>query len=266
MIRLIATDVDGTLVKDSSREVYEEYIDGIKRLTDMGIYFAVASGRQYGSIRRMFDRAERELIYIAENGAHIIMNGKTVSMTKMDRGYVEEIMTDLRGYYKEGCHVVASTSKGCLIESKDKDFIHLISEEYRNDVRLTEDILGEKEDIIKLAIYRKGGIRSIGEAVLIPKWKERVKTCMAGEEWVDFMDFSVDKGNALMTVQKKLGIGREETMAFGDNNNDMGLILAAGESYAVENAVMELKEKAKHICRSYEEKGVYQVLKSLWEK
>lgn len=266
MIKLIATDVDGTLVKDSSREVYEEYIDIIKKLTDRGIYFAVASGRQYGSIRRMFERTERELLYIAENGAHIIMNGKTVSMTKMDRAYVEEIMEDLRGYYKEGCHVVASTPNGCLIESKDKDFIHLISEEYRNDVRLTEDILGEKEDIIKLAIYRKGGIRSIGEEVLIPKWKERVKTCMAGEEWVDFMDFSVDKGNALMTVQKKLGIEREETMAFGDNNNDMGMILAAGESYAVENAVMELKEKAKHICQSYMEKGVYRVLKGLCEK
>ncbi len=266
MIKLIATDVDGTLVKDSSREVCGEYIDIIKKLTDLGIYFMVASGRQYGSIRRMFERAERELLYIAENGAHIIMNGETVSMTKMNRAYVEEIMTDLRGYYKEDCHVVASTPNGCLIESKDKDFIHLISEEYRNDVRLTEDILGEKEDIIKLAIYRKGGIRSIGEAVLIPKWKERVKTCMAGEEWVDFMDFSVDKGNALQTVQKKLGISREETMAFGDNNNDIGMILAAGESYVVENGVKELKEKAKHICKGYEEKGVYQVLRALWEE
>ena len=89
MIKLIATDVDGTLVKDSSREVCGEYIDIIKKLTDLGIYFMVASGRQYGSIRRMFERAERELLYIAENGAHIIMNGETVSMTKMNRAYVE---------------------------------------------------------------------------------------------------------------------------------------------------------------------------------
>lgn len=262
MIKLIATDVDGTLVKDSSKEVNEIYIDMIRKLTDQGIYFMVASGRQYGSIRKMFQRAERNLLYIAENGAHIVMDGKTVSMTKMDRRYVEEIMTDLRSYYNKGCHVVASTGNGCLLESKDEEFIRLISEEYRNDVRLTDDILGEGEDIIKLAIYQKGGIRHIGERELIPKWKDKVKTCMAGEEWVDFMDFSVDKGNALQFVQKKLGILREETMAFGDNNNDIGLLKAAGESYAVENGVLELKKAAKYICKSYEELGVYQVLKT----
>lgn len=263
MIKLIATDVDGTLVKDSSKEIYDEYADVIRRLTDKGIYFMVASGRQYGSIRKMFEKTERDLLYIAENGAHIVVNGKTLSMTRMNRNDVEEIMADLRSYYKEGCHVVASTGNGCLLESKDDSFIRLMSEEYRNDVRLTEDILGENEDIIKLAIYKKGGIRHIGEQVLIPKWKDRVKTCMAGEEWVDFMDFSVDKGNALKIVQKELGIWKEETMAFGDNNNDIGLLRAAGESYAVENAVQELKAEAKHICKAYDKKGVYQVLNTL---
>ncbi|MBQ7067398.1 MAG: HAD family phosphatase [Lachnospiraceae bacterium] len=263
MVKLIATDVDGTLVKDSSKEVDERYIEVIKRLTDKGIYFIVASGRQYGSIRKMFEQAGNELLFIGENGAHIVINGETVSMTKMDRAYVEGIMVDLRSYYKDNCHVVASTTNGCLIESKDESFIRLMSEEYRNDVRLTKDILAEGQDILKLAIYKKGGIRHIGESYLIPKWKDKVKTCMAGEEWVDFMDFSVDKGNALQFVQRKLGISPEETMAFGDNNNDLGLLQAAGESYAVENAVKELKEKAKYICKGYEELGVYQVLERL---
>lgn len=265
MIKLIATDVDGTLVKDSSKEVNGKYIEIIKKLTDQEIYFMVASGRQYGSIRKMFEKAGNSLLYIAENGAHIIMNGETVSMTRMDRNYVEGIMADLRAYYKENCHVVASTANGCLLESKDESFIRLMSEEYRNDVRLTEDILGEGEDIIKLAIYKKGGIRHIGESHLIPKWKDKVKTCMAGEEWVDFMDFSVDKGNALQFIQKKLGILPEETMAFGDNNNDLGLLRAAGESYAVENAVDELKAEAKHICKGYDKLGVYEILKGVSE-
>lgn len=262
-IKLIATDVDGTLVKDSSREVYDEMIEIIRELTDAGYHFVVASGRQYGSIRRMFERAERKLNYIAENGAHIILNGENYSVTKMNRGDVEGIMTDLRALYSQGCHVVASTAKGCYLESKDSDFINLIANEYRNDVTLTDDILAEDADIIKLAVYKKGTIRSIGESMLIPKWKDKVKTTMAGEEWVDFMDKSVDKGNALRKIQEALCISRDDTMAFGDNNNDLGLILAAGESYAVENAVEEVKEAAKHICPDYTQKGVYQVLKRL---
>lgn len=264
-IRLIATDVDGTLVKDSSREVGDEIIEAIQRLTDQGIYVAIASGRQYGSIRRMFEPARRNLLYIAENGAHIVRDGKTYGLTKMERVHVEEIMADLRSLYKEGCHVVASTSKGCFLESKDEDFIRLISESYRNDVTLTDDILAEDAEFVKLAIYHKESIRQIGESFLIPKWKDKVKTCMAGEEWVDFMDFSVDKGNALKTLQEGLGILPKETMAFGDNENDLGLLHAAGESYAVGNALPVVKEAAKHVCEPYWEQGVYQVLKTLYK-
>lgn len=262
-IRLIATDVDGTLVKDSSREVYDEMIEMIRQLTDAGCRFVVASGRQYGSIRRMFEPTKRKLHYIAENGAHIILNGETYSVTKMERDYVEGIMKDLRALYPQGCHVVASTAKGCYLESKDSGFIDLIANSYRNDVMLTEDILKEDAEIIKLAVYKKGGIRSIGESLLIPKWKDLVKTTMAGDEWVDFMDRSVDKGNALKKIQSVLGVSREETMVFGDNNNDLGLILAAEESYAVENGVEEVKKAAKHICPDYTQKGVYQVLKEV---
>lgn len=206
MIKLIASDVDGTLVKDSSPEIDPEYIPLLREVADQGIYFAVASGRQYGSIRKMFEEVERNLIYIAENGAHIVMGGKTVSMVEMNRGYVEEIIWDLRKFYNQDCHIVASTTDGCLLESKDEQFIELMREGYRNDVRFTSDILKENEPIIKVSLYRSKDIRSIGESVLIPKWKNRVKSCMAGEEWVDFMDFSVDKGKALRYVQNKLGI------------------------------------------------------------
>lgn len=265
-IKLIATDVDGTLVKDSSREVYDEMIEVIRSLRDAGLHFVIASGRQYGSIRKMFEPTERKLCYIAENGAHIIVNGENFSVTKMNRDYVEEIMADLRGLYSEGCHVVASTANGCYLESKDEAFIHLISEEYRNDVTLTEDILKADADIIKLAVYKKGTIRSIGESFLIPKWQDKVKVTMAGEEWVDFMDKSVDKGNALKKIQEYFHISREETMVFGDNNNDLGMILSAEESYAVENAVGELKAKAKHICPDYTKKGVCQVLRQLLDE
>lgn len=265
-IRLIATDVDGTLVKDSSREVGDEVIEAIQKLTDQGIYFTIASGRQYGSIRRMFERAQRNLLFIAENGAHIVKDGQTYGLTKMERAHVEEIMADLRSLYSQDCHVVASTSKGCFLESKDEDFIHLIRENYRNDVTLTEDILAEDAEFVKLAVYQKGSIREIGESFLIPKWKEKVKTCMAGEEWVDFMDFSVDKGNALKILQEGLGIAPEETMVFGDNENDIGLLRAAGESYAVENALPVVKEAAKYVCPPYWEHGVCQVLRTLYEK
>ena len=54
MIKLIATDVDGTLVKDGTMTINPEYMTVIRKLTEMGITFVVCSGRQYDSERKLF--------------------------------------------------------------------------------------------------------------------------------------------------------------------------------------------------------------------
>ena len=265
MIRLIATDIDGTLVKESTSQIYPELLEVIREWTDMGGYFCVASGRQYHSIRHMFGQVSGRIIYLAENGAHVRYKEKDILVQKMRRDYVERIMMQLRDYYND-CDVVVSSTEGSLLETKNHDFLNFFTEGYHNKYRVVEDILKEDADIIKIAIYRKNSIRELGEEVLIPAWQDKVKTCMAGEEWVDFMDASVDKGNALKVIQEHLGVTAEETMAFGDNDNDIGLLMAAGESYAVENARDSVKTRAKHICPPYHEKGVYWVVRAILEE
>lgn len=262
MIKLIATDIDGTLVKESTSVIYPELLEAIRIWTDAGNYFCVASGRQYYSIKNMFDEVSDRIIYLAENGAHVRYGHQDILIQKMRRDYVEGIMKQLRSYYGE-CETVVSSTDGSLLETHDQEFLDFFEKGYKNKYRLVEDVLAENTDIIKIAIYRKGSIRELGEKILIPTWKDKVKTCMAGEEWVDFMDASVDKGNALKVIQNYLGVSAEETMAFGDNDNDIGLLQAAQESYAVENARESVKAQAKHTCPSYQEKGVYQVISNL---
>ena len=265
MIKLIATDIDGTLVKESSPELPDKLIRLFRQLCDRGLIVTVASGRQYASVSKMFAPVDRKLCYIMENGAHILIGDETVYQVPMKREYVEEIMKHLRKYYSQGCHVVASTTRGCYLETRDQDFIDRIRYRYRNEVFLTDDILSEDAVYCKLAVFKEGNIRPIGEADLIPTWKDRVKVTMAGEEWVDFMDHSVDKGNGLGILLDKLNIDSSEVMAFGDNENDIGLMQAAGESYAVGNAVEKVQKAASHICPPYWEDGVESVLRKLLE-
>ena len=264
MIKLVVTDVDGTLVKESSNALEPELFFFFNHLSNQGIQFVVASGRQYASIRKLFEPVQDKLIFVAENGAHIVKNETDLFVQKMKTDYVVDIMKDLRTYYPY-CHVVASTSKGCLLESKDDQFIDMIKNGYKNETTLVNDITVYAEQILKLAIYQKGGIRAIGESYLIPRWDPFVKTCMAGEDWVDFMDASVDKGNAVRKIQEQLEVSYEDTMTFGDNDNDIGLMKAGYYSYAVENAVEAVKQNANFKCASYNEKGVYQILKTLYE-
>lgn len=114
-----------------------------------------------------------------------------------------------------------------------------------------EDVLAEEEVILKIAVYHRGSIRQLGEELLIPQWGGLVKTCVAGEEWVDFMDASVDKGNALRTLQQFFGVAKEETMAFGDNTNDIGLMRQPASAMQVENARREVRQAARFTCPSY---------------
>ena len=261
-IRLIATDIDGTLVKESSPEVDPEVVRVMHELTKHGILCCVASGRQYYSIRAMFREIADEIVYIAENGAHIVYKGKDLSVTDMKPEFAAEIIQTLRTY-GEDYDFVVSTPQGSLIESSNEAFISLIRDGYRNKMEVVQDVLAGAPRIIKSAIRHEGSIRAVGEAELIPVWKDRVKVCMAGEEWVDFMDASVDKGNAIRFIQDYFKVGYEETMTFGDNENDIGLMKAAGVSFAVENARDTVKQAARYSCPDYTKQGVCQVLKEL---
>ncbi len=262
MIKLVATDIDGTLIKDSTPDLYPEMIEAIKTLIKQGVIFCAASGRQYHSLRNVFRDIDDNIVYIAENGAQIRYQDEDISVTPMKREYVEALIKQLRKYYKT-CDIIVSTPNGSFLESDNKEFIDLITYGYRNKFTLVNDVLEEDAKVIKISIYQKESIRELGEEVLIPQWRDKVKACMAGEEWVDFMDASVDKGHAISFVQRYFNVEKSETMAFGDNNNDIGMLQEAGESYAVENARDEVKKAAKYTCPSYLEKGVYQVVKGL---
>lgn len=68
MIKLIATDIDGTLVKDGSLLIDPEYMSVIDRLIDKGIIFVVCSGRQFSSEFKLFAPIKHKLLYITDGG------------------------------------------------------------------------------------------------------------------------------------------------------------------------------------------------------
>ena len=266
MIKLVASDIDGTLVKDSTPKLYPEIIEAIQELKKKNILFFAASGRTYESIRAMFSDVETDIGYVAENGAHIVYQGKNLHVCSMKKSLVEEIFHDVELFEKPYECVVSTPNGSYLKNNTSERFVKLMEEGYQNKISFVENYHDILEPIIKIALYHPGSIRDVGETVLIPKWSKKLKVCVAGEEWVDFMDASVDKGNALQFLQHYFQIVEDETMAFGDNSNDVGMMRAAGHSYAVENARDEVKQAAKYSCLSYDKKGVYEILKGLYRK
>ena len=75
MIKLIASDIDGTLLIEGTDKINPEIFEVIKKLKEKGIIFAAASGRQYGSIRKLFAPVKDDIIFITDNGSSVFCRG-----------------------------------------------------------------------------------------------------------------------------------------------------------------------------------------------
>ena len=260
MIKLIATDIDGTLLNEGQDNINPEIFEVILKLKEQGIMFAAASGRQYVSMRQLFKPVEQEMIFISENGANVVCRGYEMSFIELNQRNAEDLIHYIRK--QPGCYLTVSAGRTMFVEDKDPEFLEILQKSYHNDLTLVDDVLAQNITPIKISIFKKDGVPDIAEKV-IAEWSDRFNTVIAGELWIDFMDYEADKGNALKKIQKIMNIRKEETMAFGDNHNDIGMMKSAGESYAVANAQPEVLKAAKHIADTNVNNGVLKVMKKL---
>ena len=72
MVKLIASDLDGTILRKGAQSVEPSTIKVIEQLVNKGMYFAPASGRQIVSLKRLFEPVSDKLVYIAERMEHYV--------------------------------------------------------------------------------------------------------------------------------------------------------------------------------------------------
>ncbi len=262
-IKLIATDIDGTLLPEGTDQINAEIFDAVLRLKEKGVVFAGASGRQYYSMAHLFEPVKNDMIFIAENGAYVNCRGTDILKCVMDREAVVRLVGKLREI-PGGC-ITLNARDGFYVEDRDPHFLDLILNGYHNNVYQVEDVLAVDVDVIKVSLYMERDIEEQA-AFLMPQWEDCFTGTIAGDIWLDFMCKGVNKGSALRSIQKTLSIRPEETMAFGDNLNDIEMLQSAGYSYAVGNAREEVKAAAKYVADTNVNDGVLKVLKALLEE
>lgn len=260
MIRLIVSDIDGTLVPEGSTKLNPEYMEVIRNLCAHGVQFALSSGRQTSSMDAVFHPVRDLVYYLSDNGACIQKDGETLRDICMSP-------TDLNAALKDiltipDCHTVLSTKRQCYTNSGDRDFLHLIFEEYKLKGDAIEDITVHTNECIKLSLYSESGSKRLYD-LLYERWKDVFAIAISGAKWLDINDFRSSKGNAVQWVQEKLSISPDETVAFGDNFNDISMFQCAKISYASVLSHPDVKKAAKFQVPSYEEDGVLQVLKQI---
>jgi len=262
-VKLVAVDMDGTLLFPD-KAMPDWAIPLVKRLIDQDIMFAVSSGRLYHNLMKLFEEVVHDIVLIAENGALVMDKGEIVYssvITREDARLLLEEVRKLPGTKTTICGLDA----GYLFASEIEDLADALSSGYfANPVVIdTIDDIPEGEQILKFAIFDEAGdaVTTIRDGLAHVDHKFQV--AVSGAEWADIMNVGVNKGVAMKALQAKYGITYEETMAFGDQLNDMEMMSEAYYSYAMANGIPELKAVSNFEAPSNEESGVLKVVEEL---
>ncbi len=261
-IRLVAVDMDGTLL-DADRAVPDSIWPLIAEMGRRGILWCPASGRQYATLARDFERAEAEVVVIAENGAFVVRDGKEISSDVVATAVVADVVEVGRRLHAEGLLVgtVVCGKRTAYVESTDADFRAEV-DPYYAEVTVVDDLLTVEDEVLKIATHDAGPVAETTYPALA-HLRTSHQVVISGAHWVDVMNTGTHKGAALEAVQRSLGISREETVAFGDYLNDMELIAAAGTSFAMANAHPRVRATARFGAPANTEDGVARILAGL---
>ena len=258
-VRLIASDMDGTLLNGRG-ELDPDFFIVFEQLQRHGIRFAAASGRQYDGLRKTFSPVADRMLFIAENGAYVADSRNEWLVEDMDRKTAARLIVQIRDV--EGACIVLAGRDSAYIEDSLPEFVRE-ARRYYTRCEQVDDLLSVKGDrLLKIAIYDfKGAVNN--SYPYLKHLADRFQVAVSGERWMDISRKGANKGNALELIQRRLGISAVETMVFGDQMNDAEMMRQAGFSYAVANAVPEIRKMAAFTAPSNEDNGVIHVLREV---
>ncbi len=251
--KLIASDIDGTLIPYGRFTLPEELFPLIRRLERQGVLFCPASGRQYHSLRRLFAPVADEICCLCENGAAVFGPGREdaaplLSLTAMPRKDALEIARQIAACPPaeaviSGPNTTYTCGAGERL-SRDLDL------RLHNNVRALADFSDIAEEIIKVSAFcPEGTEKPLG--ILRPRWGEAYQAAVSGPHWIDFN--LADKGLGLRALCRSLSIDPGDVWAFGDNYNDVSMLLAAGTPWLMDTADRALLERFPRHCRNVPE-------------
>ena len=265
MIKAIFIDIDGTL-RDSDKNLSLRTINAVKKVTDKGILVILCSGRP----RRYTEQISRECnarkYIITSSGGNIYdyQENKIIYVNEMDKEALIKLYQianpeDVRYIMNVGEGRVVNKVKHADQEIKlnedIKDFV------YKNPVvqcTIADSNFDKIKNLIpKIEKVENIEIKNRHKSLLDDKFKDD-KTIFC-----DIANINSNKGNAVKKLLEILNIKKEDTIAIGDDNNDLSMFEQVGYKVAVDNAIDIVKEKADEITLSNDEDGVAIYLEKL---
>ena len=263
MIKLVATDMDGTFLnrqgsfdKARLRAVLDDF-------AQKGILFAAASGRPLLALEKMFADYHHQMAFIAENGTLVKADGSIIFESGLSKpAYLDIIDTLLENPYLSGYDFLLSGEKGAYLHQKASDeYAHFISHYYEN-VQRVPNLAHIEDAILKVTANFSGDTVRQGEAWFHQR-VDFARAVTTGFKSVDIIDSRVNKRTGLEALCQAFEIDSSEVLAFGDNLNDFEMMGFAGTAIATQNARPEIKNISDEVIGDCDEEVVMTYMERL---
>ena len=159
MIKLIASDIDGTLISEGTHEFPKELGEIIDRLKSLGIMFVAASGRQYKSMYRLFKDKAEDVIFVSGNSSYIKCRDYDIKEHRMPKAILTQLIKEIRAMEAEGYCFMAESKETAYVETNSDEFKDLLVNGYHYEITPVKDILEECDGILKISLYHKTRIQ-----------------------------------------------------------------------------------------------------------
>ena len=221
MIKLLISDVDGTLLKAGESTVSENVKKRLRAIVTEGGSVAVASGRTYRSLRHLLGDLADSVYLIPCDGALCIKGDRVL----YHRPIPTETVRKAFAVAKEnglGLHLAAAT---CGYAFGGSDFLAMLEGERVDTVTAVSSPTEVREAVYKLAFYGKSPCFTTVPSELRQSYK--------GGGWKEYVYRYADKGTALSDLQSRLFLAKFDTAAIGDGMNDVSMLRGAKYAYAL---------------------------------
>lgn len=286
MIKVIASDMDGTLLGDDHKPA-PETLAAVQRACDSGIRFMIATGRNFPGAMAELKECGLVCDYIVSSGAEVRNpRQQVVAVHPISMELCRTIYEEIKEYpisvtfctdgndYKIGTpeEIEESLMLQMHLFFSDLPREELVqTETYQRIIRSTktvsdmDELEAAKVPIYKLFLYSedKG---MLGELKQRLEQNKEIAVASSFPTNLEITDVKAQKGPVLKEYIESFGYTMDEVMALGDSLNDLSMIeMDFGATVAMANAEPEVKDAAKYITKSNTEFGVAYAIDRLLE-
>lgn len=233
MIRLIASDMDGTLL-DKNGQVPEETYELIHELRQKGVVFVASSGRRHNTLRWFFEPVADEMDYVASLGTQVYADGKLIDREVFSYASVLKLCEVCEGF--DCLHIAVYDEERTYLLDDLSQYVREVDKDLPNAERV-DDPPSAETCIIKASVCCERPNDIMDMAYVLERELGDLFTFMpSGSKWIDVTPSTVNKATGLFQLLRYRGIDPADVMCFGDSMNDYHILRTVGHPMVMSNA------------------------------